>query len=65
MHPEFLQLFQQILQYERSYHNFGFVPGPKGNLSSVRKEVISCRGSQQNTFDDPRKHYANVILTSI
>ena len=65
MHPEFLQLFQQLLQYERSYHNFGFVPGPKGNLSSVRKEVIFSPGSQQNTFDDPREHFVNAIPISI
>ena len=51
MHADFLQHFHQILQYERSYHSFGFVPGPKGNLSSVRKEVTTFRFPRRDTFD--------------
>lgn len=39
MNNDFLQYFQQLIQFERSYHNFGFVVGPKGNLSSIRKDV--------------------------
>ena len=34
----FLQYFHTLIQYERSYHNFGFI-GQKGNLSGVKRDV--------------------------
>ncbi|CAF3604367.1 unnamed protein product [Rotaria sordida] len=44
MNNDFLQYFYMLIQYERSYHNFGFVVGPKGNLSSIRKDksLLQC-----------------------
>ncbi|CAF4415971.1 unnamed protein product [Rotaria socialis] len=44
MQNEFLQHFYMLIQFERSYHNFGFVVGPKGNMSSFRKDksLLQC-----------------------
>jgi len=38
MTNDFVQYFQLLIQYERTYHNFGFI-GQKGNLSAIRKDV--------------------------
>lgn len=38
MNNEFLQYFHTLIQYERAYHNFGFI-GQKGNLSAIKKDV--------------------------
>jgi len=38
MNNDFLQHFQTLIQYERTYHNFGFI-GQKGNLSGIRRDV--------------------------
>ncbi|CAF0756892.1 unnamed protein product [Adineta ricciae] len=38
MSSDFLPYLQMLVQYERSYHNFGFIVGPKGNLSNVRRD---------------------------
>jgi hypothetical protein len=38
MNNDFLQYFHTLIQYERSYHNFGFI-GQKGNLSGVKRDV--------------------------
>lgn len=37
MSNDLLQYFHSLIQYERSYHNFGFI-GQKGNLSTIRKD---------------------------
>ncbi|CAF2353761.1 unnamed protein product [Rotaria sp. Silwood2] len=44
MNSDFLQYFIMLVQYERTYHNFGFVIGPKGTLSSIRKDktLLQC-----------------------
>ncbi|CAF0835248.1 unnamed protein product [Rotaria sp. Silwood1] len=44
MNSDFLQYFIMLVQYERTYHNFGFVVGPKGNLSIIRKDksLLQC-----------------------
>ncbi|CAF1565571.1 unnamed protein product [Rotaria magnacalcarata] len=44
MQNEFFQHFYMLIQFERSYHNFGFVVGPKGNMSSIRKDksLLQC-----------------------
>ena len=39
MNNDFIQYFHLLIQYERTYHNFGFVLGPKGNMSSVKRDV--------------------------
>ncbi len=39
MNSDFLQYFQTLIQFERNYHNFGFI-GPKGNISAMKREVI-------------------------
>ncbi len=39
MNSDFLQYFQTLIQFERNYHNFGFI-SPKGNISAMKREVI-------------------------
>ncbi|CAF1248969.1 unnamed protein product [Adineta steineri] len=43
MNNDFVQYFHMLVQFERSYHNFGFVVGPKGNLSSIKKDKSLCQ----------------------
>lgn len=38
MNNEFLQYFHMLIQFERNYHNFGFV-SPKGNTSGIKRDV--------------------------
>jgi len=38
MTNDFLQYFHMLVQFERNYHNFGFVVS-KGNLSGIKKDV--------------------------
>jgi hypothetical protein len=42
MNNDFLQYFHMLIQYERSYHNFGFI-GQKGNLSAIRRDKTLCQ----------------------
>lgn len=41
-HPDFLPHFNNLLQYERSYHNLAFVHFPKGNSTNNRRERTLC-----------------------
>ncbi len=38
MNNDFLQYFHMLVQFERTYHNFGFV-GPKGSMPGIRRDV--------------------------
>lgn len=38
MNSEFLPHFHMLVQFERNYHNFGFV-SPKGNTSGIKRDV--------------------------
>jgi len=40
--PEFLPHFHLIVQYERSYHSFGFVNQSKSTTSNARRERTLC-----------------------
>lgn len=49
MNPEFLQHFHALFQYERAYHNFGFIV-QKGNLSGIRRDVCFFIFNYSKTF---------------
>jgi hypothetical protein len=38
MNNDFLQYFHMLVQFERNYHNFGFVIS-KVNVTGIRKDV--------------------------
>ena len=66
MNPEFLQHLHALVQYERAYHNFGFIV-QKGNLSGIRRDVCFFMFnyfSIQKIFFD-RKRSVNAILIFI
>ena len=39
MNGDFLQYFYVLVQFERAYHNFGFIVNPKGNMSGIKRDV--------------------------
>lgn len=38
MNNDYLQYLHSLVQYERAYHNFGFII-QKGNLGGIRRDV--------------------------